>query len=103
MLQAFVQEGCWRWFLWKPGKLLTLVLKIVQTLQSKNKKVYKWSFQERMNIQNTNYETEPCGLVSSTFKESIDLMSSTISPYLSGETGFQSACIQILKKSNRVS
>lgn len=34
---------------------------------------------------------EPCDLVSATFNEPTDLMSSEISPNLSGDTGFHSA------------
>lgn len=40
-------------------------------------------------------QEEPCGLVSSTFNDSIDFTRSAISPNLSGDSGFQSACENI--------
>lgn len=43
-------------------------------------------------------QEEPCGLVSSTFNDSIDFTRSAISPNLSGDSGFQSACENIWHK-----
>ena len=80
------------WILWKPGKILTLVLKIVDSSIKKRKKIYQVKIQKKIDIQSTKHETEPCDFFSSTFRESIDLMRSTISANLSGDSGFQSTC-----------
>lgn len=44
---------------------------------------------------------KPCCLVSPTFNESMDWASSAISPNLSGDSGFQSACVGREKKGHK--